>query len=559
MSMTTTARPPKGGPASYEAPARTTTPTRDRRLLIAGVLVVIVLAVIGVVALRARLAGSPALVTQPIVRGTLLQTVSSSGTINPQDTVNIGTQVSGTLGEVNVDFNSRVHVGQVLARLDPSSFQAALDQARAQLAQAQAQAAAGGATARGSSANVNVSAANVLAARANSSALAATANSASAAVQSADAQVRRAQSADALAQQTVSRDMQLISSGYISQTQLETDRSNAAAAQAALESARVSAEQARLAAVAAARQVQASEQQIASQSASAMVSATQAESSAATAQASQASVAIARAQVQNAELNLQRTVITSPVDGVVIARNVSVGQTVAASFQTPTLFMIAKNLNKMEADLAVGEPDIGSIRPGQSIGFTVLAYPNRTYHGVVSQVRKNPTTVQNVVTYTVVTLVDNPDGTLLPGMTANASVHVAKAQNALIVPLAALQWHPSGSHSGNHAGGTHRQSSGASAAGSPWGRTLGGTNELIATGNRGSVYLYRDGNLTRVRVHIDLTQGAQAAISLADDTTTLNAGDPVVVGDASASSDTGGSARGQSPLGGGPGIGRALR
>ena len=124
-----------------------------------------------------------------------------------------------------------------------------------------------------------------------------------------------------------------------------------------------------------------------------------------------------------------------------IARNVSIGQTVAASFQTPTLYTIAKDLTKMEIDLAVGEPDIGSVRVGQSVDFTVLAYPSYTFHGNVAQVRENPTTIQNVVTYDTVVYENNTDGRLRPGMTASASIKVAHADNALVVPLAALSFH----------------------------------------------------------------------------------------------------------------------
>ncbi len=161
-------------------------------------------------------------------------------------------------------------------------------------------------------------------------------------------------------------------------------------------------------------------------------------------QAAQAGVAAAQAQVEQDELNIQRAVITSPVDGTVIARDVSVGQTVAASLQTPTLFSIAQNLHKMEVDINVGEPDIGNVRPGDAVSFSVLAYPNQTFTGTVSQVRVNPTTVNNVVTYTVITLVNNPNNALLPGMTANATIEVKTAKNALVVPTQALSFRPTG-------------------------------------------------------------------------------------------------------------------
>ena len=145
-----------------------------------------------------------------------------------------------------------------------------------------------------------------------------------------------------------------------------------------------------------------------------------------------------------------------------MARDVSVGQTVAASLQTPTLFSIAQDLGKMEVDINVAEPDIGNVKPGDTVDFSVLAYPNRTFHGTVAQVRINPQTVNNVVTYDVVVLVDNRDGALLPGMTANATIDVATAKNALVVPLSALQWSP-------HANASTGTASSAAGSQSPWG------------------------------------------------------------------------------------------
>ncbi len=156
-------------------------------------------------------------------------------------------------------------------------------------------------------------------------------------------------------------------------------------------------------------------------------------------QAAQANVAAAAAVVRQDELNLQHAIITSPVDGTVVARDVSVGQTVAASLQTPTLFSIAQNLAKMEVDINVGEPDIGNVKPGEAVSFSVLAYPNEVFHGTVSQVRINPQTLNNVVTYDVVVFAENAGGKLLPGMTANATIDVANVANALTVPLDAIR------------------------------------------------------------------------------------------------------------------------
>ncbi len=204
----------------------------------------------------------------------------------------------------------------------------------------------------------------------------------------------------------------------------------------------------------------------------------QAGASADTAQAAQAQVAAAQVMVQQDQLNLDRSVITSPVDGTVIARDVSVGQTVAASLQTPTLFTIAQNLQKMEVDISVGEPDIGNVRPGDVVNFNVLAFPTQTFKGVVSQVRVDPNTVNNVVTYTVITLVNNPGNQLLPGMTANATIVVKTAHDELIVPTQALSFRPSttGTHTGTHSGTGSK---------GPWGRTTASSQSRLQAAARG--------------------------------------------------------------------------
>jgi HlyD family secretion protein len=155
-----------------------------------------------------------------------------------------------------------------------------------------------------------------------------------------------------------------------------------------------------------------------------------------------AGVQQAAAALQEARINLGYTDITSPVDGVVVSRNVDVGQTVAASFQTPTLFLIAQDLTKMQVDTNVSESDIGDVRDGQEASFTVDAYAGRTFHGRVAQVRNAPITVQNVVTYDVVIAVNNPDLALKPGMTATATITTARADDVLKIPLRALRFNP---------------------------------------------------------------------------------------------------------------------
>ena len=166
------------------------------------------------------------------------------------------------------------------------------------------------------------------------------------------------------------------------------------------------------------------------------------ETAQATAQSSAAQVRAAEAQIKQDRTNLGYTIIRSPVTGVVIARSVDLGQTVAASFTTPELFKIALDLTKMQIEAAVAEADVSKVRVGQAVDFTVDAYGQRRFTGTVAQVRLNPTTQQNVVTYTVIVSVANPDGALLPGMTANASFLVSERRNVLLLPNAALSWKP---------------------------------------------------------------------------------------------------------------------
>jgi HlyD family secretion protein len=513
-------------------------PKRPWRAIAAAVLIVAII-VTGVLIYRVRSSAAVAYVTAPVAQQDLVQTVSATGTVNPQNTINVGTQVSGTVSEIDVDYNSKVKKGQVLARLDPTTLQAQLDSAKASLAQAQAQAAAAQNTATGAAIGIDTANSAATAAAATARAAQATALSSQQAIASADSGVTKAQSALQVAQLTVTRDNGLLAQGYVAQATVDSDKSNLVAAQAAVQAAQTAAQQARSQAAASAAQAQASIAQTASQSDAVAAAHVQAAGSSDTAQASASAIGIQAANVAQAQTNLANSVIKSPVDGTVIARDVSVGTTVAASLQTPTLFAIAQDLSKMEVDLAVGEPDIGSVKTGETVNFTVLAFPNRTFTGVVSQVRKNPVVTSNVVTYTTVVLVDNKDQALLPGMTANATIGVQKASNALVVPLSALSFTPAFN-------GTHHRAAGAAGAkgtrpvktgnaaasngAAPWGNTTGSASAAIVTGSQGHVFVQRDGKLVRVPVSITLVSGTQAAVAPAGDAT-LVAGDHVVTGD----------------------------
>jgi HlyD family secretion protein len=296
--------------------------------------------------------------TVKIIKGDIEAAVSATGTVNAVINVNVGTQVSGTIKKLFADFNSPVKKDQLIALIDPATFEAQVDQAKA----------------------------NLLSARAN--------------LEKADATL-------ADTKRTMNRNRELFSKNLIARSELDTAETNydVAASQVSV---------------------------------------------------SKAQVAQSEAALKLAETNLRYTRIVSPVDGIVVSRNVDVGQTVAASFQTPTLFNIAQDLTKMQIDTNVDEADIGKVRVGQAVEFTVDAYPDKTFKGRVSQVRNAPITVQNVVTYDVVIYVDNPELHLKPGMTANVSIIVANKKDILKISNAALRY----KHSDRGAGKPEQKGSG---------------------------------------------------------------------------------------------------
>ncbi|HMK61658.1 MAG TPA: efflux RND transporter periplasmic adaptor subunit [Dissulfurispiraceae bacterium] len=282
--------------------------------------------------------------TDKVTKGSITSSVTATGTVNAVTTVLVGTQVSGTIKNLYVDYNSPVKKGQLIARIDPSTFDAQVDQARANWLSAKA--------------NLDKSNASLIDAK-----------------------------------RTFERNKQLFAKGYIAKSDLDTSETNLETSQAQVG-------------------------------------------------VSKSAVAQTQAALRTAEINLQYTRIISPVDGIVISRNVDVGQTVAASFQTPTLFNIAQDLTKMQIDSSVVEADIGKVRVGMPVEFSVDAYPDTTFKGKVSVVRLAPVTVQNVVTYDVVVLVDNADLKLKPGMTANVSIIISSKDSVLRIPNAALRFNP---------------------------------------------------------------------------------------------------------------------
>ncbi|HEV2359454.1 MAG TPA: efflux RND transporter periplasmic adaptor subunit [bacterium] len=439
-------------------------------------------------------------VTRPVQYANISSTVSETGTVNPVDQVQVGTQVSGTVATLGADYNSRVKKGQVLATLDPTSFQATVEQQSAALAAAQSTAAASASSLAQAQVAVRTAQANYLQALAG--------------LRSAGANSTKAKGQLALAQTTVRRDSSLLTQGYIAQNQMDTDQTAAQAASDDYAAAQAAIAVAQAQAAAQASQVRAAQQQV--------------DTAAAQAAAAQHQAGSASAQLQQAQYNLSRTVITSPIDGVVMARNVSVGQTVAASLQTPTLFTIASNLRDMQVDTSVDEADVGNVRPGQNATITVNAYPNVNFAGTVQQVRVNPTVTQNVVTYDAVVLVHDESGRLLPGMTAQVIVNTSTRTHVLAVPLQALLFRPlqqgarptSSTSGGPLGGGTFFVGPGGSAGGGAGAAPVAG-----APGSQVVVWVLRNGRPVPVRVTIGVSDGQNVEITAGN----LQAGDRVII------------------------------
>ena len=353
--------------------------------------------------------------TSKAERGTVEVTVSATGTVQAVTTVQVGSQASGTVSWLGADFNSTVKKGQVIAQLDPSVFQAQVEQARANLEQARA--------------GLGQSRAGVTDAQAKMLAAKSTTQNQQAGVSSAESNlaVLKAQLDDA--RSLLEQQESLAKSGVISQRDLISSQTNYKAAEARYNQAKAQLSQAVVSEKSSAGAGQAQAQ--------AQVLQAQAQVQNASAQIQQAEAAL-----RLAETNLAHTTIRSPIDGIVVSRNVDVGQTVAASLQAPTLFTIANDLTKMQVLASIDEADVGQIREGIKANFAVDAFPGATFSGQVSQVRLNAQNLQNVVTYTAVIEVANPDQKLRPGMTANITFPVEQRVDVLTVPNAALRFKP---------------------------------------------------------------------------------------------------------------------
>jgi HlyD family secretion protein len=344
----------------------------------------------------------PRYTTVSIDRGSITTTVNATGTVNAVVNVQVGTQVSGIIQKLFVDFNATVKKGDVIAQLDPAILETKVEQARANVSNATALAQVAQTTVVNNQAAVETARANV---------------------ESAKASIEDAQITLDDARRTLARKRGLSARGLIPQSELDTAHVTYDSAVAKLKVA--------------VTKYDATMGQL--KSATAQAHTAEAQLRAALTQVEQT-----KAALQAAELDLQHTTIRSPVNGIVIVRNVDVGQTVAASLQAPTLFIIAQDLTRMQVDSNVSEADIGRIAVGQTATFTVDAYPNTTFSGQVVQVRNAPITVQNVVTYNAVVQVANPALQLKPGMTANVAFIIAERNDVLKVPNAALRFQPDG-------------------------------------------------------------------------------------------------------------------
>ena len=351
-------------------------------------------------------------------KGDVTQTVSANGTLNPVVLVSVGTQVSGTVKKLYVDFNDHVKKGQALLELDDALVSATERQSAASVANAQATL--------------------------------------------------------ELAQANEARIRQLFAQEYVSKQEFDQSRQ-------ALKSAR-------------------------------------------------AQLALARAQNDRDQANLNFTVIRSPVDGVVIDRVVDLGQTVAASFQTPVLIKIAQDLSEMRIDTSFAEADIGSLREGQKAKFTVDAFPSRNFIGDVQQIRLNPTNQQNVVTYNVRINVANPEQVLLPGMTAYVNIAVAQHNDVLLVPNAALRFKPADAAEKKPENGQKPASTAATSAGDG-GSTAGkGSSDKKGKkrdGQSGTVYVLVGEEIKPVSVQLGITDNRNTEIVGGD----LKVGDRVITGE----------------------------
>lgn len=406
--------------------------------------------------------GTAQYLTARVDRGNLRNTVTATGTLQAVTTVQVGSQASGTISALYADFNSVVKKGQVVAQLDPAVAKAQVDQAKANLEQSRASLAQARAAVTNSRAGITDAQAKSLAAKSTVQN-----NQAGVSASEANLAVLKAQQDDAMS--FLKQQESLLKAGVVAQRDYDVAMTAYKTAEARYNQALAQLNQSKL-----------SEQS----SAGAGIAQSQAavEQSKAQLQQSQAQVEQNAAQVQQAQaalslaqVNLSHTTIASPIDGIVVSRDVNVGQTVAASLSAPTLFTIANDLTQMQVIANIDQADIGLVEQAKSVKFSVDAFPGKDFDGKIQEMRLNPVNVQNVVTYNVVIDVNNPEQTLKPGMTANLTITIDERNNVLKVPNSALRFTPQDAN-------RQRAASGGNAAG---GNAAGGNAGGQANGQAG--------------------------------------------------------------------------
>ncbi|MGH9898949.1 MAG: efflux RND transporter periplasmic adaptor subunit [Pyrinomonadaceae bacterium] len=458
-----------------------------------------------------RNANTAEFMTTKVGRGNIRNTVSATGTVQAVSTVLVGSQASGTISALFADYNSTVKKDQIIAQLDPAIVQAQVDQAQANLEQSRA--------------NYENARASVMDAQAKILSAKSTVQNLQAGVSSAGANqaMLKAQSDDALS--ILRQEETLTTNGVISQRELETAQTNYKTANARYDQAVAQSSQARV-----------SEES----SAGAGIAQSQAQL-----KQTEAQVKLAAAQIQQneaalklAQINLGNTTIRSPTDGVVISRDVAVGQTVAASLSAPTLFTIANDLTQMQVIANIDQADIGLVEQAKGINFTVDAFPDKEFTGTIQQIRLNAQNIQNVVTYFVVIDVSNPDLKLKPGMTSNLTFTISERNDVLKVPNAALRFTPQQTETeqkearaqGNEGGQGFKRDAKQQQEGSGLGKGLGkpvSSTSAVIEGQTRLVWVMGQNNKPQPRrIKVGINNGAETEVVDGN----LQEGETVIIG-----------------------------
>jgi HlyD family secretion protein len=468
---------------------------------------------------------TPQYMTARIERGNLRNTVTATGTLQAVTTVQVGSQASGTISALYADFNSVVKKGQVVAQLDPATAKAQVAQARANLEQSRA----GLTQARAAVVNAR---AGITDAQARNLAAKSTVQNSKAGVTGAEANVAvlKAQQDDAMS--LLKQQESLLKAGVIAQRDYELATTAYKTAEARYNQSVAQLNQAKL------TEQSAASAGVAQSQAAVEQSQAQVKQAEAQVQQTEAQVQQAEAALSMAEVNLSHTTITSPIDGVVVSRDVNVGQTVAASLSAPTLFTIANDLTQMQVIANIDQADIGLVEQAKSVRFSVDAFPGKDFDGKIEQLRLNPVNVQNVVTYNVVIDVENPEQKLKPGMTANLTITIDERNNVLKVPNSALRFTPpdanrqrtgAGTGGQGQAGqGRRRQQEDAGAAAQTNGENrFAPASAPVLPGQTRIVWvLGQDGKPDRRRITVGLSDGSATEVVSGE----LNEGDLIITG-----------------------------